>query len=108
MTIAHKRIAASRPAVITEVELYEVPASTEIPSAKLTVVNQHTSAVTFSVAHTDATGAATGEDWVRSDVELESKGWRVIHLTMGPLETVRIKAGVVDVVSFVLDGLVKT
>jgi hypothetical protein len=107
MAIEYKRIAASRPAVTTEAALYAVPAGTEVVG-QLTVVNQNTSPVTFRVAHTDVAGAATGEDWVAYDEPLEAKERRVLHLSMGPLETVRIQASVADVVSFVLDGMIKT
>lgn len=107
MTIERKRIAASRPAVTTEAELYEVPAVTEIV-AELSILNQDTSPVTFNVAHTDVTGAAAGEDWIAFNEPLAASERRVIHLTMGPAETVRIQASVVDVVSFVLSGMIIT
>lgn len=107
MAIEYKRIAASRPAVTTEVELYEVPTLTELV-VELSILNQHTGPIVFSVAHTDATGAATGEDWKAMDEPLAAKERRVIHLSMGPAETVRIKASVADVVSFILSGMVKT
>ena len=107
MGASYKRIAANRPASTAEAELYAVPAATEIV-ANLTIVNQSASAVTIQVAHTDAAGAATGEDWLAYDESLSAKSRLVIPIAAGPSETIRIQAGTVDVVSFLLSGMIKT
>lgn len=107
MAIEYKRLAAVRPANTTEAELYAVPALTEC-IAELSIANQGTTKVTFRVAHTDASGAATSEDWLAYDQPIEPNGRRVMHLTMGPAETVRIVAGTADQISFVLTGMLKT
>ena len=91
MATEYKRLAASRPAVTTEAELYAVPTSSEI-IANLTIVNQSASSVTFRVAHTDAVGAATGEDWLAYDEPLAANSRLVIPITAKNPETIRIKA----------------
>ena len=107
MAVEYKRLAASRPAVTTEAELYSVPANSEI-IANLTIVNQSASAATFRVAHTDAAGAATGEDWLAYDESIAAHSRLVIPITAKNPETIRIQAGTVDVLSFVLAGMLKT
>lgn len=107
MATAYKRIAASRPANTSEAELYVVPASTEI-IANLTIANQDSSAVTVRVAHTDVSGAATGEDWLAYDESIAAKSRLVIPITAGAAESVRIQTNTVDLVSFILSGMVKT
>ena len=107
MGTQYQRLAANRPAATTEAELYAVPAGSEI-IANLTIVNQSASSVTFRVAHTDASGAATGEDWLAYDETLAANSRLVIPITAGPSETIRIQAGTVDVVSFLLSGMIKT
>ena len=107
MTIEYKRLAANRPAATTEAELYPVPSGSEI-IANLTIVNQSASSVDISVAHTDAVGAATGEDWLAFEEPLAAYSRLVIPITAKNPETIRIKAGTVDVVSFVLSGMLKT
>jgi hypothetical protein len=105
--IAYKRIAASRPAATTEAELYAVPSDTEIVG-NLTIVNQSTSAVTFNVAHTDASGAAAGEDWLAFEESLAAKARMVIPITAKNPETIRIQTDTVDVTSFHLSGMVRS
>jgi hypothetical protein len=105
--IAYQRIAANRPAATTEAELYAVPTNTEIV-ANLTVVNQSASSVDISVAHTDASGVATGEDWLAFEEPLAAYSRLVIPITAKNPETIRIKAGTVDVVSFLLSGMVRS
>jgi hypothetical protein len=107
MAIEYKRLAASRPAVTTEAELYPVPASSEI-IANLTIVNQSASSVDISVAHTDTVGVATGEDWLAFEEPLAAYSRLVIPITAKNPETIRIKVGTVDVVSFVLSGMLKS
>ena len=107
MTTEYKRLAALRPANTTEAELYAVPSNSEI-IANLTIVNQSASSATFRVAHTDAIGAAAGEDWLAYDETLAAKSRLVIPITAKNPETVRVQAGTADVLSFVLAGMLKT
>jgi hypothetical protein len=107
MTIEYGRIAASRPAATTEEELYAVPSNSEI-IANLTICNQSSSSVDISAAHTDAAGAAAGEDWLAFEEPLAAYARLVIPITAKNPETIRIKAGTVDVVSFHLSGMLKT
>jgi hypothetical protein len=107
MPVAYKRIAATRPAVTTELELYAVPSNTEI-IARLTIINQHTAAVNVSVAHTDAAGAATGEDWLLDTQSFVAGERQVLQITAGNPETIRVQASVADVVNFHLAGQVRT
>ena len=107
MSTEYKRLAALRPANTSEAELYAVPSSSEI-IANLTIVNQSASGVTFKVAHTDASGAATGEDWLAYDETIAANSRLVIPITAKNPETVRVQAGTVDVLSFVLAGMLKT
>ena len=107
MTVEYKRIAALRPAVTTEVEFYAVPAATEI-IAKLTIINQHTAAVNVSVAHTDASGAATGEDWLLNTQSFAAGERQVLEIVAANPETIRVQASVIDVVNFHLAGMVRT
>ncbi len=107
MPVAYKRIAALRPSVITEVEFYAVPSNTEIVG-NLTIINNHTAAVDVSVAHTDAAGAATAEDWILNATSFAADERQVIPITAGNPETIRVIASVADVVNFHLAGMVKT
>jgi hypothetical protein len=102
---AYKRLAALRPADTSEAELYASPASTET-ICKLFVCNQDTSNRTFSVAFTDASGAATGEDWLYSGFNLPANFTHEISgISLAAAETIRVQASVADKISFVLTGL---
>lgn len=107
MGVEYGRMAASRPSATTEAELYAVPSNSEI-IANLTIVNQSASSVDISAAHTDASGAAAGEDWLAFEEPLAAYSRLVIPITAKNPETIRIKAGTVDAVSFVLSGMLKT
>ena len=107
MATEYKRLAALRPASTSEAELYAVPSNSEI-IANLTIVNQSAVAVTFRAAHTDAAGAATGEDWLAYDEPLAANSRLVIPITAKNPETIRVLAATVDVISFVLSGMLKT
>jgi hypothetical protein len=107
MTIEYGRLAALRPADTNEAELY-APGSGEEIVANLTVVNQTAGGITFRVAHTDASGAAAGEDWLAYDEILAAKSRLVIPVSVKNPETVRIKSGLADELSFHLAGMKKT
>ena len=108
MANAYGRIAALRPADTSEAELY-APGAGEEAIVTLYVCNQDSSDRTFRVALTDASGAATGEDWLYYDQTVwanMSFSLRAIALTYG--QTIRVQASIADKISFVLSGLVIT
>ena len=107
MTIEYGRLAASAPSGTTEAELYAVPSGVEIV-ANLVINNITASSANFSVAHTDASGAATAEDWLAKTEPLAGYGRVTIPITAKNPETVRVQAGTADVLSFVLAGMLKT
>lgn len=106
MAVAYGRVAASRPSVTTELELWPCPASTELVG-RLYICNQTGAGIIVEVAHTDAAGAATGEDWIVNET-LGANSRIIVPVDMGALETIRIKAATVDAVSFLLSGMLKT
>ena len=109
MTITYQRLAAVRPANTNEQDLYVLTG--ELISGIIHVCNQDSNTRTYRVAITDTgTGvAAAGEDFVRYDVDLLPN---LTHkITIGGLKetaTIRIKASVADLISFVFFGAVKT
>lgn len=108
MSNAYGRIAALRPANTDEAALYLVPASTEI-IATLTICNQDSEARTYRVAHCDATGAATGEDWLEYDAEIAANdSHQITGISAKATEEIRVKASVADKISFILSGLTIT
>lgn len=105
MPTAYKRLAALRPANTSEAELYAVPSSTEA-IATLSICNQSSSAQTYDVAYTDVTGAASGEDWIISGKTIPAnETHQIAGIAMPALSTIRVKAGVADLISFVLYGM---
>jgi hypothetical protein len=107
MTIEYKRLAASAPANTTEAELYAVPTSAEI-IANLVITNITAVLSTFRVAHTDASGAAAAEDWLAYDENLAGTSRITIPITAKNPETIRIKTGTADALTFHLSGMLKT
>jgi len=106
MAEAYGRIAASRPANTSEAELYECT-SGEFEGI-LYMCNQTGSAVDVSVAVTDASGAATSEDWILYEYSLAANTLKREPIILDTNHTVRIQAGTADAVSFQLTGLLIT
>ncbi len=104
MALSYGRKAASRPSNDSEAQLYVVPAGTEF-RGKLNICNQTANQVTYRVAHTDLTGTASSEDWVRYDWFLRPNEWHTINFEMGASETIRIKASTGNAIGFVLTGV---
>ena len=104
MANTYVRLAALRPANTNEAELYEVAAS-EYIVASLFICNQSAVARTYNVAITDATGAATDEDWIAYETELQPNLTHKIVIACGDGDTIRVQASVADLISFVLTGL---
>jgi len=106
MTIEYGRLAASAPAVTTEAELYAVPSGAEI-IANLVITNITATLATFGVAHTDASGAATAEDWLAKGESLAGHSRITIPITAKNPETIRVEAGTADALTFHLAGMKK-
>jgi hypothetical protein len=107
MAIEYKRLAASAPADTNEAELY-APASGEEIIANLVITNVTATLTTFRVAHTDASGAAAAEDWIAYDENLAGHSRLTIPITAQNPETVRIRSGTADALTFHLAGMKKT
>ena len=104
MADVYERIAALRPADTNEAELYEVGASAYIVGT-LFICNQDNAARTYRVALTDASGAATNEDWLAYDTEIAANLTHTLVIPAGDGDTIRVKASIADKLSFVLTGL---
>ena len=108
MAIEYKRLAALAPANTTEAELYAVPSNSEI-IANLVITNVTAVQATCRVAHTDASGAATDEDWLAYDENISGNGGRLtIPITAKNPETIRVRTGTADALTFHLAGMLKT
>lgn len=105
MANAYKRLAALRPANTNEAELYLVPASTEA-LVTVSVCNQGAMASTFSIAFTDAAGAAANEDWLIYQRPIDAKDTQQITgIAMEAGNSIRIVAGTADQLSFIAHGM---
>jgi len=104
MANTYERLAALRPADTSEAELYESSTGEHVV-ASLYVANQDSTDRTFRVAITDASGAATSEDWIYYDTTIYANMTFRLKLSFGDGDTIRVQAGTADVISFVLSGL---
>jgi hypothetical protein len=107
MTIAYGIIqTALNPAATTETEWIVCPAATEYIGT-VRICNVDTVAITYRLAHTPATGAASSEDWDIYDTELEPGEVDDITMEMKVAETLRVYASTANV-SFKYSGQVIT
>jgi hypothetical protein len=104
MANVYERLAALRPADTDEAELYAVAASEYIVGTLL-ICNQDSSARTYNVALTDASGAATGEDWLSYELEIQANLTHKMIIPAGDGDTIRVQASIADKISFVLTRL---
>jgi len=104
MANTYTRLAALRPANTDEAELYAV-SSDEYIVAEIFICNQDSTARTYRVAITDASGAASDEDWIHYDFPIQANMSHKFTLACGDGDTIRVKASVADKISFVLTGL---
>lgn len=106
MSDAFQRFAASRPADTNEADLYASTTGSLI--GVVHVCNQHTAALTYRVAVTDAgTGvAADGADFLEYDTTIQPNTSHKVTIegTTGTT-TIRIKASLADKISFVFMGV---
>jgi len=100
----YTQLATLRPTDTNEAELYEVAAD-EYIVATLHICNQSAVDRTYSVAITEASGAAADDEWVRYDFPLYANISNRLTIACGDGNTVRVKASVADLISFVLTGL---
>lgn len=108
-TFTKSKIVALRPSVTTEVQLYAVPAATEIDGV-IRICNQDTTARTFKIAHTTAghgDNAALGPDWIYYDKSIPANETFELSVEAAATETIRVQASVADKISFVLEGVKK-
>ena len=95
---------ALRPANLLEQEFVLVPASHEYIGI-VRVCNQSANPETFRLAHTDAAGAASGEDWDFYDTPIEVGETIDIIMEMAAGESLRVQVSTADVISFKYTGL---
>lgn len=107
MAEIYQRFAAERPAVTTEHRLYVGDSNYNV-HAILSVCNQTTGTQTYSVAHCPnghGDALAPVENWRAYQVEIDPGPPHEISLILTNTESVRIKAGEADAVSFMLTGV---
>jgi len=108
MADVYNKLASLRPANTNEAELYQVPASTEL-IGNLMVCNQSAVSRTYRVALTDSSAAATTDEWIRYDVPLLANlSHDIGPISLGAGDTIRVRSGTADAVSFVLTGVLIT
>ena len=108
MADVYNKLASLRPANTNEAELYQVPASTEL-IGNLMVCNQSAVERTYRIAFTDSAGAATSDEWIRYDVPLLANlSHDIGPISLGAGDTIRVRSGTADAVSFVLTGVLIT
>jgi len=106
ITNTRQKLASLCPSTTTQVQLYVVPASTEIDGL-LRVVNLSTSERTYSVAHCDAGHGdtdANNSDFMPYNCVIAANTMHEISIHAGPTETIRVTSGSGSNVSFHLSG----
>jgi hypothetical protein len=104
MANTYVRLAALRPADTNEAELYAVAAD-EYIVASLHICNQSASDLSYSIAITDASGAAANEDWICYNFPIQGTYAHKRNISIGDGDTIRVKSSSADEISFVLTGL---
>lgn len=104
MSDTYVLLGALRPSTLVEQEFIAVPASHEYIGV-VRVCNQSSTSETFKLAHTDTSGAATGEDWDFFNTPIDVGETIDITMEMGPSETLRVQVSTVDVISFKFTGI---
>ena len=109
MTITYQRLAAVRPANTDEQDLYVLTG--ELISGMIHVCNQSSETRTYRIAVTDtgAGVAANGADFIRYDLDLLPNLMHRVRVEgLNGTATIRIKASIADLISFVFFGAIKT
>lgn len=106
ITNTRQKLASLCPSDTLEVQLYAVPASTEIDGL-LRVVNRDSSEHSYSLAHCDSghgdTDANTS-DYMPYMCNVSANTMHEISIHAGPLETIRVKSESEGNISFHLSG----
>ena len=98
--------AALRPANLLEQQWILVPADHEYIGT-IRICEQGGADETFRLAHTDAAGAAAGEDWDFYDHPILANETIDVTKEMAAGETLRVQVSTVDVISFKFTGMDK-
>lgn len=109
MANAYSKLNSIRPSILTEIELYAVLEDEELINGSVMVCNQDSVENKFYIALTDISGSAQNDDWIQFNTKVpaeDSVSVEGIALTAG--QTIRIKASKIDVISFVLVGMIKS
>ena len=96
-------IGSLNPAALTETEFIVCPTDHEYQGT-VRICNIDSVEITYRLAHTDITGAATSEDWDVYDAPLGVGEVDDITMEMGENETLRVYASTANV-SFKYSGL---
>ena len=110
MTITYQRLAAVRPSNTDERDLYALTTG-ELISGMIHVCNQDSEKRTYRVAVTDSGAgvAANGADFIRYDLILYPNLMHRIRVEgLNGTATIRIKASIANLISFVFFGAIKT
>ena len=102
-TITWGLLASARPSSTDEVALLTAGADEEY-RGYVRVCNQDSSTRTYRLAHCAATGAASGDEWIAYDREIDANTTEEWSITLGNNEEIRIKPSVIDKISFVYEG----
>lgn len=105
-TNTRSKKASVKPANTTEVQLYAVPANNQLDGV-LRICNQTATTYTYRVAHTTAGHgdvAADSDDWLAYDTEIPANFTHEISIHAGATETIRVRSGNADSISFHLSG----
>jgi hypothetical protein len=98
MATTYKILGQSAPAATTEVDLYTVPAATEVIISTVTVVNRGTAAGTYRVYVSPAGAATADANYIIYDASLDAKGFVALTLgiTLDATDELRVYASTAD------------
>jgi hypothetical protein len=102
---AYKRLGGVRPASTAEAKLYG-PAAATSAVVSVNICNQDATARTFRIALTYTAAAADTEDWIADDMTIEPNSMHQISgIALVNPNTIRVRASIADLVSFVAHGM---
>ena len=110
MTITYQRLAAVRPTNTDEQTLYALT-NGELISGMIHVCNQDSEKRTYRIAVTDAAAQfiASGADFIRYDLILYPNIMHRVRIEgLNGIATVKIKASIANLISFIFFGALKT
>ena len=102
---SYKRLGALRPANTNEAKLYG-PAAATSAVVSVNICNQDATARTYRVALTDTDTTADNEDFIAYDMTIEPNQYHQISgISLVYPNTIRVKASIADLISFVAHGM---